>query len=98
MDDARDPRTVRLYDVQPFEAIVVTCSCGHVTQWPEGLLQRQYRLPSDTLVFDLQFWLRCQHCNRRREFRISILDQRSVTSSFAPRVERVIVDRAASGS
>jgi hypothetical protein len=97
MYDERDPRTIRLYDLQPFEAIVVACSCGHITEYPEGLLQRQYRLPSDTLIYDLQFRLRCQHCNKRREFRISILDRRNIVNSFAPRIECVIIDPKANG-
>ena len=52
--DSRDPRTLRLFDLGPDEAVVVTCLCGWITEYGEGVLQRRHRLPSDTLLFDLQ--------------------------------------------
>ena len=42
-----------------------------------GFLQRRYRMPSDTLVWNLQFRLRCKGCNRRAGFRIAIFDNRT---------------------
>src|SRR6185312_2560461 len=60
--DSRDPRTLRLYDLGPEDAIVVTCLCGWITEYGEGMLQRQHRVPSDTLLFDLQYRLRCRNC------------------------------------
>jgi hypothetical protein len=35
-------------------------------------------LLADTLVFDLQFRLRCSHCNRRSGFGITIIDERAL--------------------
>jgi len=43
----------------------------------EGILQRRHRVPSDFLVCDLQFRLRCSHCNARVGFRITIFDTRT---------------------
>ncbi len=90
--DERDPRTLRLYDLAPQESVIVTCSCGRISEHPYGQLQRQHRVPSDTLIFDLQFRLRCAHCNGRGGFRIAILDRRAVgnSSHFPP--ERVVVE------
>jgi hypothetical protein len=65
--------------------IVVRCPCGR--SFP-GLLQRRYRLGSDTLVFDLQFRLRCQGCNRRSGFRIAIFDERTRGDSSKSRLEQ----------
>jgi hypothetical protein len=52
-------------------------------------LQRRHRVPSDTLVYDLQFRLRCTYCNCRRGFRITILDARTRWDNSKPRLERV---------
>jgi hypothetical protein len=70
--------------------IVVRCGCGR-SEYPPGFLQRRYRVPSDTLVYDLQFRLRCSHCNRRAGFRITIFDDRTRGDSSKPRLERVVV-------
>ena len=56
-----------------------------------GFLQRRQRVPSDTLVFDLQFRLRCSHCNARAGFCITILDERTRWDNSKPRLERVVV-------
>jgi len=32
-------------------------------------IEGRRRVPSDSLIFDAQFWLRCLHCNRRSQFR-----------------------------
>jgi hypothetical protein len=48
-------------------------------------------LPSDTLVFDLQFRLRCSHCNARAGFRITIFNERTRGDSSKPRLERAVV-------
>ena len=48
-------------------------------------------MSSDTLVFDLQFRLRCSHCNRWRGFRITIFDNRTRGDNLKPRLERVVV-------
>jgi hypothetical protein len=60
------------------------CSGGTV-------LQRRHRIPSDTLIFDLQFRLRCGQCNRQSGFRIAVADQRGRGDRAAARPERVIV-------
>jgi hypothetical protein len=46
-------------------------------------------MPSDMLVYDLQFRLRCSHCNRRGGFRITIFDNRTRGDNSKPRLERV---------
>jgi len=66
-------------------------SCGRSVEYHPGFLQRRHRLASDTLVFDLQFRLRCSHCNRRSGFRITSFDERTCGDSFKPRLERVVV-------
>ena len=55
--------------LEPF-FIVVQCPCGRSVEYHN-------RVPSDTLVFDLQFRLRCTHCNARVGFRIAIPDERT---------------------
>ena len=50
-------------------------------------LTRAYR----TAQADLQFRLRCQGCNRRAGFRITIFDERTRGDSSKPRLERVVV-------
>src|ERR1700693_2625100 len=57
---AGDPRAMRLYDLADDEVIEVRCPCGRIAEYMPGLLQRLYRVPSDVLVYDLQFRLRCQ--------------------------------------
>ena len=52
------------------------CPCERSVEYHPGFLQRRHRLPSDTLVFDLQFRLRCAHCNARAGFRITVFDTR----------------------
>ena len=91
--DRRDPRTLRLFDLAPHEAILVRCECGRMTEYGPGLLQRLHRIPSDTLIYDLQVRLRCQHCNRRDGFDIGIIDTRHRGENHRPRVERPVVSR-----
>jgi hypothetical protein len=69
----------------------VSCPCGRSVEYFPGFLQRRHRVPSDTLVFDLQFRLRCSHCNCWRGFRITILDLRTQWDNSKPRLERVVV-------
>jgi hypothetical protein len=82
---------LRLGDLAAHEVIVVRCGCGRSVEFPPGFLQRRHRLASDTLVFDLQFRLRCSHCNRRSGFRITIFDKRTRGDNSKPRLERVVV-------
>ena len=71
--------------------IVVRCPCERSVEYHPGFLQRRYRVPSDTLVFDLQFRLRCTGCNNRRGFRITIFDNRTCGDNSMPLLERVVV-------
>ena len=80
-NDQRDPRTMRLFDPAPHEAVIVRCACGSIVECGNGFLQREHRIPSDTLVYDLQYRMRCKHCNRREGFGISVQDQQSVGRS-----------------
>ena len=92
--NGRDPRMLRLLDLGPDEAIVVTCACGWITEYADGMLQRRHRVPSDTLVFDLQYRLRCTQCGRRRGFTIAIQDRRPVgTSSHRPEPMVIVAAR-----
>ena len=56
-------------------------------------LQRRHGVPSDFLVYDLQFRLRCSHCNARVGFRITIFNTRTCGDNWKPRLERVVVAR-----
>ena len=87
----RDPRTLRLYDLSPWEAIIVRCACGRMSEYGPGLLQRLHRLPSGTLIFDLQARLRCQHYNRRNGFDIGALDIRPCSDGRRAPMERQTV-------
>ena len=69
---------------------MIRCGCGRSVEYPPDFLLQRYRLASDTLVFDLQFRLQCQGCNRRGEFRVTIFDERSRGDSSKPRLERVV--------
>ena len=57
-------------------------------------MQRLHRVPSDTLIYDLQFRLRYKHCNARRGFKITIRDTRPSTDKhFVGDPDIVIVDK-----
>ena len=90
--DERDLRTLRLFDLETREAVMVTCHCGWIAEYANGMVQREYRVPSDTLVYDLQYRLRCKHCGAREGFKIAIQDRSFVgTSSHLP-PQRVVVE------
>ena len=55
------------------------------------LFDIRHARPSDFLVYDLQFRLRCKGCNRRSGFRITIFDERTRGDNSKPRLERVVV-------
>ena len=74
-----DYRTLRLFDLGRTEQIEVACPCDWSTYFGPGHLQRRYRLPSDMLIFDLQFRVRCSHCSRRDGFAIAVINTRAVT-------------------
>jgi hypothetical protein len=90
-EEKKGDRWLRLGDLAPHEVIVVHCPCGRSVEYFPGFLQRHHRVPSDMLVFDLQFRLRCSHCNRCSGFRITIFDERTRGDNSKPRLERVVV-------
>ena len=69
---------------------MVRCQCERSVEYHPGFLQRRHRVQSDTLVFDLQFRLRCTGCDNRRGFRITIFDKRTRGDNAKPRLERVV--------
>jgi hypothetical protein len=68
-------------------AIVAHCPCGRNVEYHPGFLQCWHQLPSDTLVFDLQFRLRCKGCNRWSGFCITIFDTRTRGDKWKRRLE-----------
>jgi hypothetical protein len=93
MTDEPDMRTLRLLDLAPHDYIVVNCQCGRIVEYMPGFLQRRHRLPSTTLVYDLQFRLRCSHCRSDRGFEIAVEDSRDRNDPSKPRIKRVIVPK-----
>ena len=77
LEEKKGDRWLRLGDLAAHEVIVVRCPCGRSVEYHKGFLQRRHRVPSDFLVYDLQFRLRCSHCNARAGFRITIFDTRT---------------------
>jgi hypothetical protein len=86
-----DPRTLRLFDLTPHEVVEVVCTCGRIVEYSHRLLARHHRIASDTLVYDLQYRLRCKHCNVTDGFKISIVDQRHLGDSSKKPMPRVVV-------
>ena len=83
-----DAKDMRLADIKRGETLIVRCHCGRCTEFPYGHLQRHHKLPSDTLIFDLQFKMRCKACKSAGPFRISLLDERFQGD---PSGERIVV-------
>lgn len=90
---SEDVQLLRLVDLQPRDIIVVRCECGRIVEYREGMLQKLYRVPSDTLVCDLRFRLRCRHCNARGDVKISIVDGSTRWDSSVPTVGTIVVKR-----
>jgi hypothetical protein len=67
-----DPQLIRLFDLNEHEAIEVRCLCGRITVFAPGNLQKRHRMRSDTLIYDVQYRLRCSHCARTGGFAIAI--------------------------
>ncbi len=84
-------KTLRLIDLQPYEVVAVRCRCGRIVHYPNGFLQRRAKLSSLTLIYDLQYRLRCAGCNSRDGFQISVEDHRHIGDSSKPVLRRVIV-------
>ena len=66
-----DYRHLRLYDVADHESISIRCKCGRSVEFIRGRLQ----LPSDTLIYDLRYRLRCTKCDSTDGFRIAVIDR-----------------------
>jgi len=62
----RDPRTLRLHDIQPQDVLTAQCPCGHIGRFAEGDLQRRFHVPSDTLIADLQYRMRVVNAGATR--------------------------------
>ena len=90
-DEKKGDGWLRLGDLAPHEVIVVRCQCGRSVEYHKGCVQWRHRVPSDFLVYDLQYRLRCSHCNTRAGFRITIFDTRTRGDDWKPRLERVVV-------
>ena len=63
--------------------------CGWIAEQGPGVLHRVHRIRSDLLVDDLQYRLRCWHCNRRSGFQIATVDGRSRGGWGAKQRERI---------
>jgi hypothetical protein len=91
-----DPRKLRLYDLGPRDVLTVQCPCGQFTRFAAGELQRKYRVPSDMLIYDLQYRLRCHRdqCRRKQGMRILLWDGEPMPSKSLHDVgrHRVIVE------
>lgn len=86
-----------LWATQKPQRLVENATEIGVTEYGRGLLQRLHRVPTDTLIYDLQYRLRCRHCNRRDGFGIGILDtRRGATAAGRGRSGRSSPDRAES--
>src|SRR5665213_2732972 len=92
-EDMRGGRTLRLCDIASYEVISVRCLCGRLTEYGATALQRVHRLAASTPVRDLLSHLHCPQCNRKKGFRISVIDTRSVGGASQPHAERVIVEQ-----
>ena len=57
---------------------------GRIVEYHRGVLQRNHKLPSDTLLYHLQYRLRCSACNRRGEFRIALVNHRERGGGLSP--------------
>jgi hypothetical protein len=91
MEHDDDIRRTRLFDLAADQRVQVQCQCGSIVEFPAGLFPKRYRTPSDTLIYDLQFKLKCKHCSRRTGFEISILTRRTIGVSSHLPPHRVVV-------
>ncbi len=63
---------------------------------PLAIWSRHALMPlsaSDTLIYDLQFRLRCSSCRAFRDFEITVKDVRNIGDNAKPCPERVIVPK-----
>ena len=73
MSDETDTRHLRLFDLKPYEHIIVRCQCGHIVQYMPGVLQRR-QCTLRYSDYDLQFRLHGSHCRAFNDFEIIIKD------------------------
>jgi hypothetical protein len=71
--------------------LTAQCSCGHFSRFASGELQHRHKLPSDMLIYDLQYRLRCRVCQRNKGFRILLWDGEPMPSKSAHNVGRHVV-------
>ena len=91
MHDRRNPKTIRLFDLEPYESVEAWCPCGTMVEFPPGFLQRRHKIPSDTLVYDLQWRVKCEFCKRPDGYTIVIVDKRNLTDSAKVMPRTVVV-------
>lgn len=91
MNPTREPSassTLRPMNISSFAA-----NAAGLFEYMRSVLQRRHRLPSTTLVYDLQFRLRCQQCRADRGFEIAVEDSRDRHDPSKPLIRRVIVPK-----
>ena len=88
-----DPRLWRLFDLTRDEVIAIRCECGYgAVAYGPGALQKQRRTPSDTLIYDLQYRIRCRHCGRTRGFTIAVTRVRTDRSQLSgERIKETVI-------
>lgn len=86
-------RILRLFDLTPYEVILARCACGQRAEYPLGLPQRLYGVPSDMLIRDLQACHTCPRCGRTGDCDIGILDTRRPRGRQRPEPLRAVASR-----
>jgi hypothetical protein len=89
--DHEDIRRTRLFDLADDERVHVRCQCGMSVEFHPGVFPKRYHTPSDTLIYDLRYRLKCSHCARKTGHEISIMARRFVGNSSALPPLRVVV-------
>jgi hypothetical protein len=87
-----DPRLMRFLDLEPCSHIIIRCPCGRCTEFTYGYFQTRHGIPSDALIYDLKFKMRCRHCRRKRGFGVAVWDGRNLQSTSHRTEEIVIVE------
>jgi hypothetical protein len=66
---------------------------GHIGRFAHGELQRKHRVPSDILIADLQYRLRCgfSQCRRRKGIRILLWEGEPMPAKSGHDVGRHVV-------
>jgi hypothetical protein len=86
-----DIRRTRLFDLAEHERVHVRCRCGASVVFHPAAFPKKHRTPSDTLLYDLQFRLRCKHYNRNHGFEIAIGSTGMTGSTSHSPPERIVV-------